>query len=126
MLFRSVDFVEQPPFLRPNWMGTSILLTTPVLLFLARARARNPVVAWCLVASVLTIAPDLLHGAVGFAQFGYRFILDALPCLWIALALSLEARLARGDGLVRAALVAGMVVNAYGLIAIWGLGFVAY
>lgn len=126
MFFRSFDFVEQAPWLRPNWMGTSVLLTMPALLYLLRARLRDPLVAWCLVAAALTLLPDLLHGAVGFAQFGYRFILDALPYLWIALALTLRERLLRGDRLVRVALVAGMVANAYGLIAIWGLGFVAY
>ncbi len=126
IFFRSFDFVEQAPWLRPNWMGTSILLTMPALLYLIRARLRDPLVAWCLLAAAMALVPDLLHGAVGFAQFGYRFILDALPYLWIALAITLRDSLVRGDRLVRAALIAGMVANAYGLIAIWGLGFVSY
>ncbi len=126
IFFRSFDFVEQAPWLRPNWMGTSVLITMPALLYLLRARLRDPLVAWCLVTAALTLVPDLLHGAVGFAQFGYRFILDALPYLWIALAITLREALLRGDRLVRVALIAGMVANAYGLIAIWGLGFVSY
>jgi hypothetical protein len=126
MLFRSFDFVEQAPWLRPSWMGASILLTMPALAYLLRARLRDPLVAWCLAAAGLTLVPDLLHGAVGFAQFGYRFILDALPYLWVALALTMRERLARSDRLARAALLAGLAVNAYGLAAIWGLGFVSY
>jgi hypothetical protein len=126
MLFRSFDFVEQAPWLRPNWMGASILLTMPALLYLLRARLRDPFVAWCLAAAGLALVPDLLHGAVGFAQFGYRFILDALPYLWVALALTMRERLRRSDRLARAALLAGVAVNAYGLAAIWGLGFVSY
>jgi hypothetical protein len=126
MLFRSFDFVEQAPWLRPNWMGASILLTMPALLYLLRARLRDPLVAWCLAAAGLALVPDLLHGNVGFAQFGYRFILDALPYLWIALALTMRERLGHPDRLARAALLAGVVVNAYGLIAIWGLQFVSF
>lgn len=126
MLFRSFDFVEQAPWLRPNWMGASILLTMPALLYLVRARLRDPLVAWCLAAAGLTLVPDLLHGNVGFAQFGYRFILDALPFLWVALALTMRERLGRSDTVARAALLAGVVVNAYGLVAIWGLGFVSF
>ena len=123
MLVRSFDFVDQPPWLRPNWMGTSILITMPVLLYLVRARLRDPLVAWCLLAAGLTILPDLLHGAVGFSQFGYRFILDALPYLWLALALTIRDRF---DRVARAALLLGVGVNLYGLIAVWGLGFVSY
>jgi len=126
MLFRSFDFVERAPWLRPNWMGTSILLTMPALVYLLRARLRNPLVAWCLAVAGLTLVPDLLHGAVGFTQFGYRFILDALPYLWVVLALTMQERLRRSDRLARAALLAGVAVNAYGLAAIWGLGFVSY
>ncbi len=123
MFVRTFDFVDQPPWLRPNWMGTSIVVTMPALLFLLRARLRDPLVAWCLVASTLTLLPDLMHGAVGFTQFGYRFILDALPYLWLALALTLRDRL---DRLARGALVAGVIVNVYGLVAIWGLQFVSF
>jgi hypothetical protein len=126
MLLRSFDFVEEAPWLRPNWYGASILLTMPALLYLLRARPRDPLVAWCLVAAGLTLVPDLLHGNVGFAQFGYRFILDALPYLWVVLALTMRERLGRPDRLARAALLAGVVVNVYGLVAIWGLGFVSF
>ena len=32
--------------------------------------------------------PNLMHGNPGFAQIGYRFIVDALPMLWILLAIT--------------------------------------
>jgi hypothetical protein len=61
--------------------------------------------------AVLVLVPDLLHGNPGWAQFGYRFILDALPILWLVVGLGLRA------GIGRAALAAigvGVAVNVYG------------
>ena len=122
MLLRSFDLVADPPWFRPNWTGTSILLTMPALLWLWRARDRAFLVPWLTVGLVLV--PDLLHGVSGFAQFGYRFICDVLPILWWLLAwVVVRHGLTLG---LRLALVAGIVVNVYGLVAVWGLGFVSY
>jgi hypothetical protein len=122
MLLRTFDIVSDPPWFRPNWTGASILLTMPALAWLHRARARVLVVPWLVAALVLV--PDLLHGAPGFAQFGYRFICDALPILWWLLAWVVVNRgLTLG---LRAALIAGIAVNAYGLWTVWSLGFVGY
>ena len=122
MLLRSFDFVEDPPWLRPNWTGTSVLLTMPVLLWLFRARDRTLVVPW--LAVVLVLMPDLMHGVSGFAQFGYRFICDVLPLVWWLLAWVVVHRgLTLG---MRVALVAGIAVNVYVIVAIWGLDFVSF
>jgi hypothetical protein len=122
MLLRTFDLVSDPPWLRPNWMGASILMTMPALAWLVRARDRSLVVPWLVVALVLL--PDLLHGAPGFAQFGYRFICDVLPLLWWLLAwVVVHHGLTRW---LRVALVAGIVVYGYALATVWGLGFVSY
>ena len=52
----------------------------------------------------------------GFAQVGYRFILDALPLLWLLLALAFRAGISRAAG---AALIAGMVVNIWLCSVAW-------
>lgn len=122
MLLRSFDVVDDPPWFRPNWMGASVLLTMPALAWLHRARDRTLVVPW--LAAGLVLVPDLLHGNPGFVQFGYRFICDALPILWWLLAWVVVRRgLTLG---LRAALIAGIVVNTYGIVAIWGLHFVSF
>ncbi len=122
MLLRSFDLVNDPPWFRPNWTGASVLLTMPVLLFLWRARDRSLIVPWLTV--LLILAPDLLHGVSGFAQFGYRFICDVLPILWWLLAwVAVNRGLTLG---MRLAIVAGIVVNVYGIVAIWLFNFVAY
>jgi hypothetical protein len=94
--------VLQPPeivpdtlfFLRPRYIGMSLLLTTPAFLWILaglRAVRRDVAVSATALCALLALLPDLLHGTVGFQQFGYRFSIDAQPFL-VALALS-------GDGL---------------------------
>ena len=79
------------------------------------------VVSRCVTAitAALVILPDLAHGNPGFAQVGYRFIVDALPLLWILLAITFR------DGLTRAAGVAlafGSFVTIWLCSVVW-LGF---
>jgi hypothetical protein len=123
MFVRGFDFVDAFPWFRPNWSGASLLLTTPILLWLAKARSRVPLIAYGWIAVVLTLIPDVLHGAPGFAQLGYRFILDVLPILLLMLGwvfrngISVEAR---------AAILIGIAVNAYGVWAVTVVDFVSY
>jgi hypothetical protein len=119
MLLRSFDFVEQAPWLQPSWSGTSVLLTMPVLAWLPAVRGRDAAIG--LAAAALIMLPDLMHGAPGFAQFGYRFIVDALPILWLLLAERFRDGIPRG---ALAALALGVIVNLYGMWAIWSIQFV--
>ena len=123
MFMRGFDFVDQFPWFRPNWSGASLVLTTPILLWLVKARSTQPVIAYGWIAVGLALLPDLLHGAPGFAQFGYRFILDVLPVMLLMLGwvfrdrISLEAKIA---------IVVGIAVNAYGVWAVTVVDFVSY
>jgi len=125
------DIVPATPFfLIPHYVGMSLFLTTPAFLwiFLAlREVRRDAVVAATGVAALGALLPDLLHGTVGFQQFGYRFSIDAQPFL-VALAIS-------GDGLRHgawrrwprllfiAAIVLSFAVNLYATIAITRFGY---
>ncbi|HEV2009585.1 MAG TPA: hypothetical protein VGS17_00970 [Candidatus Limnocylindria bacterium] len=80
-------------FLRPRFVGTSLFLVTPALLFVFAGLQdvrRSIVVAATALAAGLALLPDVTHGTVGFPQFGYRFSIDAQPFL-IALALGGDA-----------------------------------
>ncbi len=125
------ELVEGTPwFVRPGLQGMSLLLTTPALLWVVaslRHLRRDPQVALTALAAILALTPDLLHGTVGFAQFGYRFSLDAQPFL-IALALAGDARTAGGwrarpSRLFIAAIVLSIVINLYATIAISRFGY---
>ena len=120
------EFVPETPFfLRPRYIGMSLFLSTPALIWIVvalREVRRDIAVAATAAAALLALLPDLFHGTVGFQQFGYRFSIDAQPFL-VALALS-------GDGLFRGvwrrwptilfviAIVLSLGVNIYATIAI--------
>jgi hypothetical protein len=121
MLAKPWDLVGQFPWLHPTWAGQAVTFTTPLLAWLARARIRDPLVAYALVSAALILLVDLMHGSTGYAQFGYRFVVDALPILWLVLATVFR------DGLGRWAVVAaalGVAAFTYGMVAIWGFNYV--
>ena len=124
MFVRFFDVVEAPPWLRPNWTGLAVTWTMPALAWIARSSRRDPLVLALAGAAAIVMVPNLLHGNPGFAQWGYRFAIDALPFAWTLLGLVVARR-----GLSRplaAALAIGVAVNLYGLVAIWLLGFVGF
>jgi hypothetical protein len=125
------EFVEGTPwFLRPKWIGMSLFLTTPAFLWLfagLRHVRRDPAVMLTAIAALLALLPDVLHGTVGFQQFGYRFSLDAQPFL-VALALAGDARTrdgwrSRPSVLFIAAIVVSVAINLYATIAITRFGY---
>jgi hypothetical protein len=79
-------------------------------------------VPWLWLSVALVILPDLMWGSWGFAQFGYRRILDVAPLLLLLLGLAYRDRV---DWLLRVAVVVGILVHAYGIWVINVLGFVA-
>ena len=122
ILFRSWNYVDEFPFLQPSWWGLGIFLTTPLFLWLFKARIRNPIVGWSLLGVVIVSLPIITHGNVGITQFGYRFSLDFQLLLFAILA----TVVARGwTGLMKAAAVGSVVICAYGVWAI-SIGFVAF
>lgn len=120
MLFAGFDFVTAAPWFRPDHSGLSIALAMPVLLLAVAAR-RSRLGAIAIGVALLVMLPNWAHGNWGFYQYGYRFALDAIPALVIALAVAYRDR--PSSLLVAAAVLAG-AVNLYGLWAI-SLGFVA-
>jgi hypothetical protein len=120
MFLRGFEFDEAFPWLKPSWAGTSVLLTMPFLVYLGRAVWKSPLIlaGWL---GLLPLVMDLMHGNPGFAQFGYRFILDGMPFIWMLLAMAVVR-----NGLTRgfvAAVGVGVFVNSYGLACIWA-GFI--
>ena len=117
-------------FLRPRFVGMSLFLTTPALLFVfagLQGVRRSITVAATALAAGLALLPDVTHGTVGFAQFGYRFSIDAQPFL-VALAVGGDAL--RADGwrrrpsiLFAAAAVIAVAINVYATIAIIRFGY---
>ena len=126
IFLQAPDLVEGTPwFLRFNIIGMSLFITTPAFLWCfagLRHVRRDPAVALAAIGVVLALLPDIVHATVGFAQFGYRFSLDAQPFL-VALALAGDARTADGwrarpSRLFLAAVALSIAMNLYATIAI--------
>ena len=79
-------------WLVPDERGTSFVLTSPAWLLVLPALflLRDRRVAGALVATGLIAVVNLMHFSQGWVQFGYRFGLDFLPFLLVALALGTE------------------------------------
>jgi hypothetical protein len=114
MLLRGLEFSGEFPWVYGNIMGASILLTMPVLWWIFEARGRLALVAALSV--VLVMLPNLLHGNHGFAQLGYRYIVDALPILWLLLALAFRTSIPRAAAV---ALIAGILLNVWLAAVFW-------
>lgn len=94
--------------------GASVTMTAPFLFWAIEARGRTAAILGLSV--VLVLLPDLAHGAWGFAQFGYRFILDAVPLL--LLLIGGAYRVAPSVSL-RLAILASIAAYAVGMLIIW-------
>jgi len=109
------------PLVIPIDIGTSILLSAPGLLlalFAFRRRGLARLSIGTAAAVVIVAVFNLAHFSQGWVQWGYRFSLDFMPFLLPMVALGA----ARGDGRLRivaaALLVAGAVINLWGVT--WG------
>ena len=107
--------------MRPSWAGASLALTAPFLFWSITARGRLAIAAGISAALVLLV--DLMHGNSGFAQFGYRFVLDAVPILLLLIGLGSRERLPLG---LRPAVQFGALFTLWGVWAINVLNFVGW
>ena len=124
IFLQSFDWTDAFPFLLPNFTGLSITLSAPFLLWSVaawRVRRLRPLVPLAMLSALLVLLPDITHGSWGFAQFGYRFILDAVPILMLLLGWAYRDRLSVP---LIAAIALGVAVHAYGIYAINVLEFV--
>lgn len=111
------------PYIQPSWYGLSIWITSPfmVLIFLAK-RTRETLAHW--TGALVIMAVVLMHGSNGFAQFGYRFAVDAYPFLVTLLAYSIKRTNMRWYHFVL--LVVAFLVNIWGVLWINRFGWVGF
>jgi len=118
MLLAMPVWVPEIGALLPNPEGMSLLVTTPALIYLVRARQKMPLVAGAWAAIGLLLVPLLTYYNTGWVQFGYRFSLDFMTPIMVLLAIGAGPRIPLP---MRVLIVIGVAVNAWG---VWwsGLG----
>ena len=120
-------FSSTPPYIKPDYMGMSILITTPAFIYSIFAGIRNKLSLACWSAIIPVATISFIHGGVGWQQFGYRFALDFYPFLLILTALGIKKNLNDRSDLkwVQKALIfTSVLVNLWGVIWINKFGWV--
>jgi hypothetical protein len=107
----------EPPYILISKHGMSVLATTPALVYLfmpAERRGSADRLWWRLTwATVAACAlPALFYQNTGYAQFGYRFILDYLPYLIVLLAVGRHPL----TWTFKACIVFACLVNGFGAV----------
>jgi hypothetical protein len=106
------------PWLRPDGLGMSILLTSPGLLYAARAPWRESRTWWLGLAALLVLIPTLLYYGGGWLQYGFRYALDSIPFVWLLCGLAARQDEERGAPMSwtwRSLIVLGVVVGLGGV-----------
>ena len=86
MLFRAWETRPAFPYLVPNEFSASIILSSPVLLFVFRSGARDRALKTCAWLAVVIMTLVLwMHGNSGGLQFGYRYAMVLLPWIFVIL-----------------------------------------
>jgi hypothetical protein len=114
-VFKGWEYEEAFPFLKPSPEGLSVLFTSPFLLYVFAAPWHDRTVRFLWLATVLTAAALFPYFFQGWVQFGYRYLLDALPYLIILAALGM-----RGQRLLTVILLAELSVLSNALGVYWG------
>lgn len=84
MLFKLWDIRDHFPLPMPNGFSSSILISSPFLLFAFRMGARDRVLKYLSWAAVLILCVLLwMHGNSGGWQFAYRYAMVCLPWLFV-------------------------------------------
>lgn len=112
MLIEPWRRVDQFPYLVPTGFGGSIILSSPFLVFLFRRGARDhtlKILAWCAII-ILTLVL-WCHGNPGGWQFSYRYAMELLPWIFLAMLVNGSNKVSPLEVFLLAVSIA---INAYG------------
>lgn len=131
MLMQAPDFVDGTLlFARPSWMGTSLLLVSPALVYAVAALGKwrfRPEVVPLALGALLALLLDVTFAATGFAQFGYRYFHDAqafvVPLVAVGAAWD-DGRWRPPPWTFLAAVGWSVAANLYGVVAITHMGYI--
>lgn len=114
LLFRLPKMVDHFPYLIPSLYATAIWFTSPLLIFMFRAK-KSLLSYACLSAIIPTLFVVMMWAGVGFSQYGYRFIQDVMPFILILVASGIGQKPSR---LAYALVLISILINAWGVILI--------
>lgn len=105
------------PYLRPSPWGMAIWYTSPLFLMLF-TRLKKAKLHYSLLLTIFAfLVPILTFYSIGFTQYGYRYIIDFLPFLFLLLVSALKPRLGK---LEISLILIGVIFNTYMIAVFWG------
>ncbi|MGI8408753.1 MAG: hypothetical protein ACR2M8_02590 [Pyrinomonadaceae bacterium] len=111
MLLRPWEFRSVFPYIVPDGFSSSILLSSPFLLFAFRLGARDKLLKYAAWLAIFLLTCLLwTHGNSGGWQFGYRYAMVLLPWLFVILLETAPKKITR---LEWAAYIFSFAANAY-------------
>lgn len=111
MLWRLWEWKTAFPYLVPNPFSSSILWSSPFILFALRFGSRDKVLKYASWLAIIILTTVLwMHGNSGGWQFGYRYAMVLLPWLFVIL---LETAPKKLSPLEWAAYIFSIAANAY-------------
>jgi hypothetical protein len=121
MLIKPWELTNTFPYLVPNGFSSSILLSSPFILFALRTGVRDKALKYCSWAAIIVMTGLLwMHGNSGGWQFGYRYWMVCLPWLFVIL---LESSPKKISPLEWAAYIFSLIANLY---ATWLFHWTSY
>lgn len=110
------EFVFEFPYLKANGFGLAIWFTSPLFLFLLKAKRKSYFYS-ALIGIVVLAIPSLVYFGIGVSQFGYRYSLDFIPLLFLILLSSFEKGVPKFAKLL---ITFGVIFNCSYMSSIWG------
>ena len=110
--------VLQFPYVVPSRWGMGLFFTSPALLYIFRARLKEPLVKACWLATFTVLIPILTYYGIGFIQFGYRYALDFMPFLVLLAARGFPSPITNR---ARVLVAVSVLVNIWGaiMLVVW-------
>lgn len=110
-----VRFVLKFPYLKADGIGLAIWFTSPLFVYLIRAKRKEFTVP-ALATVIVVMIPSLVYFGIGIIQYGYRYSLDFMPLLFLILLTAFKKKL---DTFAKALIFVGIAVNCLYMLSIW-------
>jgi hypothetical protein len=121
MLVKPWEASASFPYLLPNGFSSSVIWSSPLILYVTRLGARDRALKYASWAAIAVLCALLwMHGNSGGWQFGYRY---AMVCLPWAFVIMLESAPRKMTPLELAAYIFSFAANAY---ATWAFHWSGY
>ncbi|MEM7009325.1 MAG: hypothetical protein AAF462_09360 [Thermodesulfobacteriota bacterium] len=114
-------FIDEYPYMIPNWHGLAIWITTPAFIYAFRSGIRNKLSLGCWVSILLIALINFSHGTWGFVQFGYRFAVDFYPFLFLLTVRGIGEQIRWHHKVL---IIFGILVNLWGVLLIQEYGWI--